>query len=77
MRALVLLALWPLHALGWESVCFDANGQSCAPSAGPNTARNRWVGPLDEHRQLFELSRAAAGLPAGLSDTFTLEVFTG
>lgn len=75
-RAAVLLALLPLTALAWDSVCFEPSGRACTPSAGPNTARHRWAGPSDEHRQLFEQSREQAGLPAALSQPTTLTVFT-
>lgn len=76
MRALVLLPLLAAPALAWESVCYDAQGRYCSPAAGPRTARERWVGPLDEHRQLWETTRQKAGLPAGVSSAFTLSVYT-
>ena len=41
------------------------------------TARERWIGPVDEHRRLWELTREKAGLPASVSATNTLTVFTG
>lgn len=44
---------------------------------GPQAARQRWIGVLDEHRQFFESSRVLAGLPADLSEAVTLRVFTG
>jgi hypothetical protein len=88
MRALALV-LVATEALGYESVCFQypddskpvaqlatSAAVSCTPAAGPNTVRHRWVGPLDEHRELFERARAAAGLPTSVSDTFSLDVFT-
>lgn len=82
-----LLAAASAHA--WESACYrfsnkslepDAlraqEGTACAPSAGPNTARERWIGPIDEHRRLWELTREQAGLPAEVSATKTTTVFT-
>lgn len=74
-RALLLLLL-AAPALAWESVCYDAQGKACVPAAGPSTARQRWIGNLDEHRQLWETTRARAGLPAAVSEPFTLSVFT-
>lgn len=77
-------------ALAWDSYCYrypdtsrpvaayaDASQEVCAPFAGPNVTRHRWIGPLDEHRQLFEKTREQAGLPAAISETFTLRVYTG
>lgn len=75
-RLVVLACVAPLSALAWDSVCYDANGRACSPSAGPQTARQRWVGPSDEHRQLFELTREQAGLPASVSQPVTLSVWT-
>lgn len=75
MRAALLLLL-SAPAFAWESVCYDAQGRACSPSAGPSTARQRWIGNLDEHRALWETTRAKAGLPAAVSDPFTLTVFT-
>ncbi|MBL8910682.1 MAG: hypothetical protein JNM17_08280 [Archangium sp.] len=76
-------------ALAWESTCSkftnrtlepdalaSASREPCTPSAGPATARERWIGPGDEHRQLFELTRQKAGLPAEVSATKNLTVFT-
>jgi hypothetical protein len=90
MRHLFLLALLlSLPAAAWESVCYERpdptkepseypqdSGSWCAPAAGPNTARHRWVGKLDEHRRLWELTREKAGLPAESSATLKLRVFT-
>jgi hypothetical protein len=75
-RLLALFALLPVSALAWDSVCFEPNSRACTPSAGPNTARHRWLGPSDEHRQLFDETRAQAGLPASVSLPTTLTVFT-
>ncbi len=85
--AAVMVAL-ATPALAWESTCyvyadgtlepasyFNAPGAACA-LAGPQTARGRWVGGLDEHRQLWERTREAAGLPAAVSATLRLRVFT-
>ncbi|MCY1079771.1 hypothetical protein [Archangium lansingense] len=91
MRKLLLSSalLLSLPAAAWESVCYEqkdptkevgeyprGSGSYCAPAAGPNTARHRWVGELDEHRQLWELTREKAGLPAETSATARLRVFT-
>ncbi len=91
MRALLLVvAVLAPSAFAWDSVCTKyANksleagdlerqpGTPCSPSAGPNTARERWVGALDEHRRLWEMTRVKAGLPEQVSTTRTLTVFTG
>ena len=71
-RLLVVFTLVPLSAFAWDSVCFEPNGRACTPSAGPQTARHRWIGPSDEHRQLFEQTREQAGLPASVSMPTTL-----
>ncbi len=43
---------------------------------GPQAARNRWIGPSDEHRQLWEATVARSGVRADLaSNDFTLDVF--
>lgn len=90
-RALVLsLGLVAAPALAWESVCLKypnrtlepealaaQRGEPCTPSAGPATARERWVGGADEHRRLWEVTRTKAGLPAEVSSTKSLTVFTG
>ena len=90
-RALVVtVSLLGHAAFAWDSACTKFNdkslepaelqrqrGSPCVPSAGPSTARERWIGPLDEHRRLWELTREKAGLPAAVSATRTLTVFTG
>jgi hypothetical protein len=90
-RALLLAVLLAAPAaLAWESACArfpnpsldpqtlkGASSEPCVPSAGPAVARQRWVGAIDEHRQLWELTRLGAGLPASVSATRTLTVFTG
>jgi hypothetical protein len=91
MRRLLILAvsLCGWTAFGWESICTRyadrslepealklATGELCQPSSGPSTARQRWIGPIDEHRQLWELVRAKAGLPAEVSATQRLDVYT-
>lgn len=76
MRAAFVLALLPATALAWESVCYDSAGKACSPSAGPETTHQRWIGPLDEHRQLFETTAKKAGLPAALTAEQSLVVFT-
>lgn len=75
-RLLTVFVLMPLSAFAWDSVCFEPNGRACTPFAGPQTARHRWIGPSDEHRQLFEQTREQAGLPASVSMPTTLTVFT-
>lgn len=89
-RALVVAAalLFAREARAWESACStfanptqeasalkQAEGVACAPT-GVQTARQRWVGPLDEHRQLWEATRALAGLPDVTSATVALPVYT-
>jgi hypothetical protein len=84
-----LMALAPANALAWESKCYRYTDTSlspsayasvspigeCSPGAGPDVARARWIGPLDEHRQLFDASRRAAGIPESVADTLALRVF--
>lgn len=88
-RALVLAALVSSSAAyAWESACSayanpaqetsmlkGTDAPACQPS-GLDTARQRWVGRFDEHRQLFEATRVLAGLPADVSSTTALPVFT-
>lgn len=91
MRALFAFAtLCASSAFAWDSVCTrfpnktlepsaleQTTGTPCTPSAGPATARERWIGALGEHRKLWELTRIKAGLPEAVSATRTLTVFTG
>jgi hypothetical protein len=91
MRALLAATfLLAPAAFAWESTCSKftnktldpgtlqtQQGTPCVPSAGPATARERWIGPLDEHRRLWEMTRGQAGLPLTVSATQTLTVFTG
>ena len=88
--AILALVLAPAPAFAWESKCYRYADTSlspsayasmspigeCAPGAGPDVARARWIGPLDEHRQLFDESRRAAGVPDAVADTLALHVFT-
>jgi len=76
MRRALLLTLLAAPAFGFESVCYDSANHYCSPAAGPNTARNRRVGNLDEHRQLFVTTLQKAGLPSSLSAPQTLDVYT-
>lgn len=87
--ALGLVSLAPAHAFAWESKCYRYADPSlspsayasvapigeCTPGAGPDVARARWIGPLDEHRQLFDESRRAAGVPDAVAETLALRVF--
>lgn len=88
-RALLVVAVLAAPAAwAWESACSvymnpaqdpsalkQGEGLPCAPT-GVATARERWVGTYDEHRQLWEATMAKAGLPASLSSTTPLQVFT-
>ena len=85
-RAWLLLLLVASRAGAWDSRCYLAAPvpdpavrgglrAECAP--GPETARNRWIGPSDEHRALLEFGRIFAHLPRAVSEDVTLEVFTG
>ncbi|MFZ5471980.1 MAG: hypothetical protein ACOZIN_21335, partial [Myxococcota bacterium] len=86
--ALLLILFYVPAAWGWESTCYTyadpaqevgalgAASSYCQPEAGPYTARQRWVGGLDEHRQLWEQTRVLAGLPDAASSTRRLRVFT-
>ena len=87
---IIALALAPSQAFAWESKCYRYDDPSlspsayanvtpigeCSPGAGPDVARARWIGPLDEHRQLFDESRRAAGVPDAVAGTLALRVFT-
>lgn len=90
LPALLAVSLFARPAAAWDSYCYRYEDASlapeayaslprelCTPFSGPNAARQRWIGPLDEHRQLFETTRELAGLPPALSQTLTLRVFTG
>jgi hypothetical protein len=91
IRALLVVAVVvSASSFAWDSSCTkftnksleasalaSQNGSPCVPSAGPATARERWVGAVDEHRRLWEMTREKAGLPAQVSATRTLTVFTG
>lgn len=86
----VTLALFIARsANAWDSHCYeypDATLEAaayrtpspapCAPEAGPHVVRARWIGPLDEHRAIFERTLRLAGLPSSLSSTVRLRVFT-
>lgn len=73
--ATVLALLVGAQAFAWDSRCYRESGGECTP--GPESARNRWIGPSDEHRALFVLSRIFGGLPATVAQGFDLPVFTG
>ncbi len=89
-RAALLALVAAAPALAWESVCYrhanpaasvpallaEADNKPCEPAAGPSTTRQRWVGPLDEHRQLWARTHALAGIPDSVDATQTLTVFT-
>ncbi len=61
-------------AAAYDSRCYLPDGGSCAE--GPEAARGRWIGPSDEHRQLFVSGLQSGGLPSSLNDTLELKVFT-
>lgn len=60
----------------------DFAGTPCTPgpgtmrSADPDRPRSRWVGSLDEHRQIWEKARAMGGLPNDLSEVIRYRVYT-
>lgn len=62
------------NALAYDSRCYLPGGAACAE--GPEAARGRWIGPSDEHRQIFVAGLQSAGLPANLNDTLELVIFT-
>jgi hypothetical protein len=79
----------PSVAHAWDSRCYEYQDvtrdpsalrptapPACAPEAGPHVVRARWIGPLDEHRAIFERTRRLAGLPESISSTVRLQVFT-
>lgn len=81
--------LFPFELWAWESACrvysdislepqvyASRSGPSCGEAPGPRTARNRWIGPDDEHRQLFLRAVERAGLPSSFLSTVDLRVFT-
>ena len=87
IRAMVIVAaaaLWPAAARAFDSKCYQRAGNTCSSpgeagaecTAGPNTARNRWRGPHDEHRQLFAAAAAGIGLPPHLTGDVALSVFS-
>ncbi|MGA9523255.1 MAG: hypothetical protein WBV82_17435 [Myxococcaceae bacterium] len=89
LASLVAVLFVAAPALAWESICVEYPDRSlapasldpkagvpCEPASGPNTARHRWVGTLDEHRLLWEEARIRGGLPDSLSAPMTLELFT-
>jgi hypothetical protein len=65
------------RAGAWDSRCYLPPPSAVECKSGPETARNRWIGPSDEHRALLELGRIAAGLPGAVSEDVALPVFTG
>jgi hypothetical protein len=71
--AALVLAL-ATGALAYDSKCYVSGGGECAP--GPQSARERWMGDSDEHRQLWERTRELAKLPPSASADFSLDVFT-
>jgi hypothetical protein len=86
-RLVCVLVVASVPALAWESECqkfpnktleasalVSVHGEPCG--AGPAAARERWVGAIDEHRRLWELTRDQAGLPAEVSATQSITVFT-
>lgn len=75
MRVLVVpLLLLAAVAGAYESKCFYVLDVPCHP--GPESAQNRWQGGLDEHRQIWELSRSRAGIPFAASSPMGLRVYT-
>lgn len=89
MRALLLsMVLLAPAVWAWDSSCSKFSNKTLEASvlegqagtacgSGPAVARERWIGAVDEHRKLWEMTRAKAGLPALVSATQTLTVFTG
>src|SRR5262245_19130735 len=62
-------------AQAYDSRCY-VGGAPCHD--GPESARNRWIGPSDEHRQLWERTVELAGVPSSVVlalNDFTLDVF--
>ncbi|MGH0036517.1 MAG: hypothetical protein ACQGVK_15935 [Myxococcota bacterium] len=72
--AISLVLAVPAHA--YDSKCYiGVSATKCAD--GPQAARNRWFGPDDEHREIFERTRALAELPDALDRAVDLRVFIG
>ncbi len=71
-------------ARAYDSKCYvhpedapaDPSRSSPECTEGPGTARNRWIGERDEHRQIFARTMELAGLPEVLGEDVTLRVFT-
>jgi alpha-tubulin suppressor-like RCC1 family protein len=75
MRTLALVLMVASTAWAYDSKCYHPDGGICAE--GPDAARNRWLGPLDEHRELFSRAAAFSGVPGELFVDFDLPVFLG
>jgi hypothetical protein len=85
-RAWLVVLLAAAPAAAWDSRCYLGTpvpdpgvpgGVRAECTEGPETARNRWLGPSDEHRALLEFGRIFGGLPHAVSDGASLTVFTG
>jgi hypothetical protein len=74
IRGVVLALLLVAGSVqAYDSRCY-VDGQACHD--GPQAARNRWIGPSDEHRQLWETTVNRSGVPFSLAvGDFTLDVF--
>jgi len=61
----------PGRVAAWDSVCYvpaagddvDPNHATTKCASGPDTARHRWIGISDEHRQIFSRAAHLAGIP--------------
>ena len=77
-RAALLVLALAASAHAYDSRCYVDGGAECAP--GPQSARSRWIGVSDEHRELWLRTLDLAGLPAlpaaQAEDQFDLQVFT-
>lgn len=71
----VVVLLLASRGLAYDSKCYLADGGACRE--GYESARERWVGPSDEHRQLLVEAVRVSGVPADLFTDAQLVMFTG
>ena len=80
----VTVCLIPRAAAAYESKCYVRAGDTCSVDlsspplggcGGVDAVHHRWVGPDDEHRQLYAAAAAAVGLPDYLRGAVQLDTF--
>jgi DNA-binding beta-propeller fold protein YncE len=72
LAALVAVSAGPGSVEAFDSRCYLPNGDKCPD--GLAAARNRWLGPSDEHRAIWALAASAqvGALPESLAKPFDL-----